>query len=249
MKHPNPFKSHVIEERSTVRHGWSPVCFMTILETERPHLRGGMNTPIWGAPHLSEDGEALQQSGGDGKDVRSSLQLEQPLVHWYALQTYPRHEKRVHEDLSFRAVESFLPLYETLRRWKNGCKVRVELPLFPGYIFVRIHPRERFRVLSLPGAVSLVGSASGPWPLPDSEVMNLRDSLVSRRFEPHPYLTIGQKVRITSGPLANLTGLLVRYAGGMRIVVSVDLIRQSASAEVDADDVEALGPAPADLDA
>ena len=142
---------------------------------------------------------------------------------------------------------SFLPLYETLRRWKNGCKARVELPLFPGYVFVKINLRERFGVLSVPGAISLVGSASGAWPLPDSEMLYLRDNLMSRKFEPHPYLTVGQKVRIRSGPLAGLTGFLVRYAGGLRVVLSVDLIRQSASVEVEADDVEGIGPAPTEL--
>jgi len=208
-----------------------------------------MHTSIGGATHLSEHGEALQQSSRSGKDYRGSIQFETPLAHWYALQTYPRHEKRVHEDLGLRAIESFLPLYETMHRWKNGCKVRVELPLFPGYLFVNIDPRQRFKVLSLPGAVSIVGSASGPWPLPDSEIMSLRDSLQSRKFEPHPYLAVGQKVRIKSGPLADLTGFLVRQSGGFRVVLSVELIRQAAAVEVDADDVELIGPAPTDFDA
>jgi len=206
-----------------------------------------MATLIGGAPHLSEDGGALQQSDKSTIDYRGSVHLGHTLAHWYALRTHPRHEKRVLEDLRFRSVESFLPLYETLRRWKNGCKARVELPLFPGYVFVKINLRERFGVLSVPGAISLVGSASGAWPLPDSEMLYLRDNLMSRKFEPHPYLTVGQKVRIRSGPLAGLTGFLVRYAGGLRVVLSVDLIRQSASVEVEADDVEGIGPAPTEL--
>jgi len=143
-----------------------------------------------------------------------------------------------------RSIESFLPLYETVHRWKNGCRVRVELPLFPGYLFVRIDPAERFKALSLPGAVSIVGSGSGPWPLPDSEIVSLRATLQSRKFEPHPYLAVGQKVRIKSGPLADLTGFLVRQSGGYRVVLSVELIRQAAAVEVNADDVEPIGPAP-----
>lgn len=172
-----------------------------------------MQTSIGGATHLSEHGEALQQSARSGKDYRNSAQFAQSLTHWYALRSYPRHEKRVHEDLRLRDIESFLPLYETEHRWKNGCKVRVELPLFPGYLFVNIDPRERFKVLSLPGTVSIVGSVSGPWPLPDSEIVSLRDSLKSHKFEPHPYLAVGQKVRIKSGPPADLTGFLVRQSG------------------------------------
>ena len=208
-----------------------------------------MNTLIGGATHLSEHGEALQQSSRSRRGHRGSEQFETPLARWYALQTYPRHEKRVHEDLRVRGIEAFLPLYETVHRWRNGCKVRVELPLFPGYLFVRIDPRERFKVLGHPGSVSIVGSASGPWPLPDAEIVGLRTRLQSRNFEPHPYLAIGQKVRIKSGPLADLTGFLVRQSGGFRIVLSIALIQQSAAVEVDADDVEPIGPAPTGIDA
>ena len=208
-----------------------------------------MHNSIGGATHLSEHGEALQQSSRSRKGHRGSEQFETPLARWYALQTYPRHEKRVHEDLRVRGIEAFLPLYETVHRWKNGCKVRVELPLFPGYLFLRIDPRRRFKALCLPGAISIVGSGSGPWPLPDAEIASLRAKLQSRRFEPHPYLAVGQKVRIKSGPLADLTGFLVRHSGGLRVVLSVELIRQAAAVEVDADDVEPIDPVPTGFDA
>ena len=209
-----------------------------------------MNTLIDGTAHLSDYGEALLQTHrNDERDDRGSAQLETSLAQWYALHTYPRHEKRVYENLGLHAIECFLPLYESVHRWKNGCKVRVELPLFPGYLFLKIDPRERFKALSLPGAVSIVGSVSGPWPLPDAEIVSLRARVQSRKFEPHSYLAVGQKVRIKSGPLADLTGFLVRQSGGFRVVVSVDLIRQSAAVEVDADDVEPVGPAPTGIDA
>jgi transcription antitermination factor NusG len=208
-----------------------------------------MKTMNDGATHLSEHGEALQQIIGSGKNDPAARQVQPPMAQWFAVQTYPRHEKRVHEDLGLRTVESFLPLYETINRWKNGCTVRVELPLFPGYVFVRIDPHERHKVLSLPGAVSIVGSASGPWPLPDAEITALRESLSARKLKPHPYVTVGQKVRIKSGPLADLTGFLVRQAGGLRVVLSVELIRQAVAVEVDVDDVEAIGPAPKGFDA
>jgi transcription antitermination factor NusG len=208
-----------------------------------------MKTPIDGATHLSEYGEALQQASRRAQDLEDSMQLAAPDARWYALHTYSRHEKRVHQDLGVRAIESFLPLYETVHRWKNGCKVRVELPLFPGYLFVRIDPRERFKALNIPGAISIVGSLNGPWPLPDAEILCLRSSLQSCKFEPHPYLTVGQKVRIKSGPLADMTGFLVRQSGGLRVVLSVDLIQQAAAVEVNVDDVEAIGPAPNGLDA
>jgi transcription antitermination factor NusG len=202
-----------------------------------------MKTSIDEATHLSEIGEALQEIN-ESHDQPVSGKTQDSLPQWFALQTHPRHEKRVHEDLGLRALESFLPLYETIHRWRNGCKVRVELPLFPGYLFVKIDRRDRFKVLSLPGAVSIVGSPSGPWPLPEGEITNLRSSLETHKFEPHPYLAIGQKVRIKSGPLENMTGFLVRQSGGFRVVLTMELIRQSAAVEVDADDVEPIGPAP-----
>ena len=208
-----------------------------------------MRTMIGGPTHLSEHGEALQQSGQSEQDYRGGGQVASSLGHWYALQTYPRHEKRVHENLRLRAIESFLPLYETLHRWRNGCWVRVELPLFPGYLFVNIDPRERFRVLSLPGAVSMVGSRSGPWPLPEAEIMRLRAGLQAGKFEPHPFLAVGQKVRIKSGPLADFTGFLVRHSAGLRVVLCVKLIQQAAAVEVNTEDVEPVGPAPSGFDA
>lgn len=206
-----------------------------------------MNTLIGGPAHLSEHGEALQQSLGTQEVTPSCEARTNSSAHWYAVQTYPRHEKRVHEDLGLRTVESFLPTYERVNRWKNGCKVRIELPLFPGYVFVRIDPHDRFKVLSLPGAVSIVGSAAGPWPLPDAEIAALRESLPHRKLQPHPYMAAGQKVRIKSGPLADLTGFLVRQAGGLRVVLSVEMIRQAMAVEVDVDEVEAIGPAPQGL--
>jgi transcription antitermination factor NusG len=208
-----------------------------------------MDTLIDGATHLSEHGEALPESRSNEQDTRGGVHLAPPLAQWYALHTYPRHEKSVCESLGLRAIECFLPLYETVHRWRNGCKVQVELPLFPGYLFVRIDPRQRFNALNLPGAVSIVGSVSGPWPLPDVEIMSLRARLKSRKFEPHPYLAVGQKVRIKFGPLADLTGFLVRQSGGLRVVISVDLIRQGAAVEVNADDVEPVGAAPTVVDA
>ncbi len=170
-----------------------------------------------------------------------------PRLYWYAVRTLPRHEKRIHENLKRCSVECFLPLYQVAHRWRNGCVARVELPVFPGYIFVEITPRDRFRVLAMRGAVSFVGSPREPWPLPDSDIQSLRTSMGVRKFEPHPYLTAGQKVRIKSGPLQGLTGFLVRKSGGLRVIVSVDLIRQAVAVEIDEDHVESLGTVPSAL--
>ena len=207
-----------------------------------------MSNSIEQVTHLSEIGEALHAVKiGPQAESCHGIHDQNRLANWYAVQTYPRHEKRVHADLGRKEIESFLPLYATVNRWKNGCKMRVELPLFPGYLFVKIDPRERFQVLNLPGAVSIIGSSTGPWPLPDAEIASLRASMNTLRVEPHEYLTVGQKVRIKYGPLAGMAGFLVRKASGLRVVLSVEMIRQSAAVEVDADDVEAIDPAPASL--
>ena len=182
--------------------------------------------------HLSENGEALHYLG-DAEGLG-----EAPKAPWYAVKTCPRHEKRIREHLEYRSIECFLPTYQTIHRWKNGCKVKVEMPLFPTYIFVEIDPEQRFRVLDVPGVQSFVGSGRKPWPLPSLEIQSLRTGSLLHKFEPHAYLTVGQRVRIKAGALANLTGILVRKANGLRVVLSLDLIRQGAAVEVAAEEIE-----------
>jgi transcription antitermination factor NusG len=160
--------------------------------------------------------------------------------HWYAAYTCARHEKRVGEQLERKGVEFFLPLYTTRRRWKDR-SVDLALPLFPGYVFVRIPLRERLRVLEIPSVVRLVGSEGQPTPLPDREVDTLRDGLALRlKAEPHPYLRVGRKVRICNGPLQGSEGILVRHKDQFRVVLSIELIMRSVAVEVDAADVEPI---------
>jgi len=191
---------------------------------------------------LTQGGEVPPQLSQEFHDERGKRSTALR-CRWYVVRTCPRHEKRVAEELKARRIEAFLPLYDTVRSWKNGCKVTVRLPLFPGYVFVRIDPHDRFAVLSLPGMLSFVGSASGPWPLPDQEMAALQETLQSRKFEPHPYLAVGRKVRVKSGPLCDFTGFLVRHAGELRVVISVELIQRAVAVEVEADDLEAIGTA------
>jgi len=165
--------------------------------------------------------------------------IERP-PHWYAIYTSPRHEKRVREHLGHRCVECFLPLFRSMRRWKNGCKVQVELPLFPGYVFVNIPRSERVRVLDVPGVLWFVGPKSEPAQLSDFEMETLRSGLHLQRFEPYRGLAVGQKVRITAGALQGLEGTLLRNGKGIRVVITVDLIQQSVAVELDADAVEPL---------
>lgn len=165
----------------------------------------------------------------------------QSLQEWFAIYTTPRHEKKVTEHLALRNIETFLPLYASMRKWKNGCKVRVALPLFPGYLFVRVSRQERVRVLQAPGVLWFVGVAGEPTPLLGSEIDTLRVGVLAFNCEPHPYLVVGEKARIRKGPLEGLEGVLVRKKGGFRVVISLELIRKSVAIEVDAMDVESVG--------
>jgi len=170
----------------------------------------------------------------------SVLHQGEHLPHWYAVYTSPRHEKKVREHLGLRRVESFLPLYRSIHRWKNGCKAQVELPLFPGYVFVNIPRSERVRVLDAPGVLSFVGPKGEPSPLSDVEIDTLRSGLHLQKCEPHHGLAVGQKVRISAGPLLGLEGVLVRNANGLRVVITLNLIQQRVAVELDANAVEAV---------
>jgi transcription antitermination factor NusG len=162
----------------------------------------------------------------------------QPEQHWYAAYTCARHEKRVAAQLAKRAVEHFLPLYPSVRRWKDR-RVRLALPLFPGYVFVRLALQDRLQVLQIPSLVRLIGFGGLPTALSDEEVEILRSSLDDQlHAEPHPFLTVGRRVRIVRGPLAGLEGILRRKKNNFRLVVSVELIRRAFAVDVDAADVQ-----------
>src|SRR5712692_10855821 len=159
---------------------------------------------------------------------------------WYAVYTSANHEKRVAVQLVQRSVEHFLPLYSSVRRWKDR-RVKLDLPLFPGYVFVRLALVERLRVLQIPRVVRLVGFSGMPAALPDEQVEILRAGLAERlHAEPHPFLTVGRRMRIVRGPLAGLEGVLLRKKGNFRFVLSVELIQRSLSVDVDASEVQPL---------
>jgi len=161
--------------------------------------------------------------------------------HWYAAYTCANHEKRIAAQLADRQIQHFLPLYETVHRWKDR-RVRLELPLFPGYLFVRIPLKEKLRVLELPSVVRLVGFGERPAALPEAEIETLRQGLGSElRAQPHPYLAKGRHVRIVRGPLSGMEGILLRIKGNLRIVLSVDLILRSVAVDVEAGAVIPLG--------
>ena len=163
--------------------------------------------------------------------------IHEPLTssRWYALYTRPRHEKAVAEHLARRQLEAFLPLREVLSRWKDRRKL-VQLPLFPGYIFVRTALIRKRDVVSTDGVVCMVNFHGTPAPIPDEQIETVREICLTKLpCDPYPYLTEGRWVRVIRGPLGGLTGILVRKKGKHRLVISVDILQQSVSVEIDAE--------------
>jgi transcription antitermination factor NusG len=173
-------------------------------------------------------------------DVPVSLPDGAVGLSWYALYTCPRHEKCVAQQIEQRSISCFLPLYRSVRRWKDRRK-ELELALFPGYVFVRLALKDRFRVLQLPSAVRLVSFNGQPAVLPEAEIEGLRQRLAHGGcVEPHPYLSVGRRVRVCAGPMQGLEGIIVRRKDRCRVVFSLDLIMRSVAVEVDETEVEPL---------
>jgi transcription antitermination factor NusG len=159
--------------------------------------------------------------------------------NWYAAYTRFRYEKRVAEILEYWRVEHYLPLYEAVHRWKDR-KARLQLPLFPSYVFVRLDLRDRMNVLTVPGVIRLVGHPH-PAPLSGREVEAIRDYLShSLPVEPYAYLTSGRLVRIKAGPLAGLEGIILRRKSACRVVINLDPIRRAMVVELPASDLEPI---------
>lgn len=159
---------------------------------------------------------------------------------WYAVYTCSRHEKRVAQHLAEREIEHFLPLYRTQRKWSDGSRVTLDLPLFPGYLFVRIARRDRSRVLSVPGALAVVAGTGGqPAAVPDAAIHSLQVGLTQKLVEPHPLLTVGERVRIRSGAFTGMAGVVMRRKSGLRVILTFEEILQSVAVEVDEADLEA----------
>lgn len=160
---------------------------------------------------------------------------------WFALYTRHQHEKMVAQLISRKGVEVFLPLYAASRRWKDRIK-KLSLPLFPNYVFVFADFARRGSVLSTPGVYDYVRLGGSPAAIPDEEIEAIRKVVEGGlRVEPHPFLKTGDRVRVKSGPLENVEGILVRKKSFYRLVLSVELVARSISVEVEASDVERLG--------
>ncbi len=158
---------------------------------------------------------------------------------WYAVYTWARHEKCVAEQMGQRQLSSFLPIYRSVHRWKDRRK-EVELALFPSYVFVHLALKDRVRVLQIPGVVHIVSARGVPVPLAEHEIETLRHGVDGKlKMEPHPYLQAGRRVRVRSGAMMGLEGILLRRKEGLRLVVSVEILMRSVAVEIDEADVQA----------
>ena len=165
-------------------------------------------------------------------------------LNWYVVYTIPQHEKSALKQLELREIESFLPVYETVRVWKNRQRVKLILPLFPSYLFVHINSSERAKVLQSPGVLQIVGSSREGATLPDAEVEFLRSGFCKQRIAPYHEFVIGEKVCIKSGVMQGLQGTLVRKNNDMRFVLTIEMINQHAAIQVDPEDLEPIVVSP-----
>jgi transcription antitermination factor NusG len=172
------------------------------------------------------------------KTIDAVKNIDRP--RWYAAYTLPRHEKAVADRLLQQKVESYLPLYSAVRCW-NHRRIEVELPLFPGYVFVKMLLADRIRILSRPGIIRLVSFNGNPAVLPDEEIERLQTSLVVWKAKPYPFLIAGKQVRIKSGPFAGLEGKILRRKGKMQLLVTLELIKSAMVLELDAAEAQLAG--------
>lgn len=189
--------------------------------------------------------------------LASELQesVSQPCA-WYAVYTKHQHEKSASDLLSRKGFEVFLPLYNAERQWKDRTKF-VSLPVFPCYLFLRTDLVRKLDVLKTPGVFRLVENDGRACPIPESEIEAVRritDNFA--HIEPHPYLTLkdGDFVRIRSGALAGIQGILTRFKNRYRVILSVEVLRKAVAVEVDLSIVEPVNsssglvpPPPAEL--
>ena len=160
-------------------------------------------------------------------------------ARWYAIWTRSRHEQAVRQQLDRHRLEAFLPTITRWSRWKDR-KKKIDWPLFPGYCFARFDPAERLRVLKCPGVVNIVSFDGEIASIPPAEIDSIRRLVESDfLYDPCPLIREGMMVEVVHGPLRGVAGRLVRKGSHARLVLSVDLIGQAVSVEVDTADVKA----------
>ncbi|HLY40572.1 MAG TPA: UpxY family transcription antiterminator [Terracidiphilus sp.] len=157
---------------------------------------------------------------------------------WWALYTRHQHERVIADTLSSKGFEVFLPLYQSLRRWKDRKKM-LWMPLFPCYVFLRGGMNRRLDIVSTPGVHMILSHGNHTAIIPEEEILNIRLAVAgAARVEPHPFLKCGDRVRVTRGSLQGVEGILIRKKNLFRLVLSVEMLAQSVAVEIDGSEVE-----------
>ena len=152
---------------------------------------------------------------------------------WFAIQVRTTHENRVTTLLDYQGHEYFLPVYQARRRWSDRIK-QVEIPLFPGYVFCRFTLSARKSILKTPSVIRILGVGSVPTPIDDREIEALQTVVIAGAgVMPHPFLQVGQRVRIVNGPLYGLEGIIEDARRAPRLILSVTLLQRSVAVEID----------------
>lgn len=160
---------------------------------------------------------------------------------WWALYTRHQHEKAVAETLMAKSFEVFLPVYDSVRRWKDRKKL-LSLPLFPCYVFVRGGLDRKLQVVTTPGVHMILNCGERVATIPEAEIEAIQRVVTGRfRVEPHPFLKCGETVRVVRGSLEGVEGILLRKKNCYRLVLSVNMLAQSVAVEVNSSDVEPVG--------
>lgn len=159
---------------------------------------------------------------------------------WYAAFVRSNQERMITQRLEYFGIEYFLPSCRVVHQWKDRI-VKLDRPLFPGYVFVHIPYVDRARVLTLPNVVSIVGTKDAPSVVPEEEIAWIRAGVERAHAEPHPYLKVGERVVITQGALAGAEGMLLRIGKKSRVVITVESINRAFSVEVEEEAVGAPG--------
>ena len=155
------------------------------------------------------------------------------VLPWYVLQCRVRKESMISAQLEGQGFQCFLPKYKSIREWSDRKKV-VEQPLFPGYVFCRFEYSQRRPVVLTPGVLQVVGCGKSPIPVEQKEIEAIQLAVASELpSQPWPYMEIGERVRIHTGKLAGLEGILINFKGNHRVVLSVTLLQRSVALEVD----------------
>jgi transcription antitermination factor NusG len=174
-------------------------------------------------------------------DYYHSVQISE--AEWYALYVRSKHEFIVHEGLLRKNIETFLPAVPVQKHWKDRRKI-INFPLFPGYLFVHINhdPEKLVNVLKTTGAVRILSSENGnPIPVPTEEIYSLRTMIENGQdIDVYPRLIEGARIRIKTGPLRGIEGVLQMKGPEYMCIVNVEILGRSVGIRIYADDLEVL---------